>query len=179
MILDRPTWQVEQMDPRYDYRRADERMISGQPLSLILNADSTGLNRFAKRGGRLIIYLAQADAVILPGPGVAYYQRLAQRFGGLDRVQSFARLFLVPGMQHCQGGPMPNAFGQAWVAPGIDFNAPHNIRSALEAWVERGRAPTYLVAAKYDGDRRGGRLVATRRLRPYPRRAGAVRTMAP
>ena len=178
LILGQPDWQVEQFDPKRDNVRASTRMIAGQSLSAILDADDTNLKRFARHGGKLIIYVGGADAVILAGLAIDYYQRL-MRNAGASRTRSFARLFVAPGMQHCQGGLAPNAFGQAWVAPGLDHDPRHDIRSALEAWVERRHPPTAIVAAKYKDDRIGGALIATQELLAYPAPAGAIRASGP
>ena len=53
---------------------------------------------------------------------------------------------MVPGMQHCGGGPGPNSFGQASVPLG---DAQHDIGAALERWVTQGIAPDSIVATKY------------------------------
>lgn len=144
-------------------------MIAGRRLSDILDPDNPDLGSFERHGGKLILYVGWADAVISPRAGVAYYQGVVRRMG-MAKTRRFARLFVVPGMQHCQGGPAPNAFGQAWVAPALKADADHDIRLALEEWVERGRKPNSLVAAKYGHDP-GRKLIATRQLRPYPGRA--------
>jgi hypothetical protein len=47
----------------------------------------------------------------------------------------FARLFLVPGMGHCSGGPATSAFSPF---------------SALVDWVERGIAPASITATAPD-----------------------------
>jgi feruloyl esterase len=178
LILGQPDWRVEQYDPKRDFARASARMVAGRPLSAILDANDPNLEGFARRGGKLIMYVGGADAVILPGPAVNYYQRL-MREAGASRALSFARLFVAPGMQHCQGGLAPNAFGQAWVAPGLSADPRHDIRAALEAWVEKRHAPTAIVAAKYKDDRIGGALIATQELRAYPAAAGAIRATGP
>ncbi|HKP34849.1 MAG TPA: tannase/feruloyl esterase family alpha/beta hydrolase [Sphingomicrobium sp.] len=178
LVLDRPGWRVEQFDPKDDAARASRRVVAGQPLSAILDTDDPNLDRFARHGGKLIIYVGGADAVILPGPAIDYYRRL-MRNARASRARTFARLFVAPGMQHCQGGPAPNAFGQAWVAPGLSADPRHDIRSALEAWVERSRPPTAIVAAKFKADRIGAALTATQELRPYPASAGPIITVRP
>jgi feruloyl esterase len=176
LILDRPDWQIADFDPEHDFPRASERMIAGRRLSDILDADDPDLRRFERRGGKLILYVGLADAVISPRAGVAYYQKVMRQMG-TAKTQSFARLFVVPGMQHCQGGLAPNAFGQAWVAPALRADADHDVRLALEAWVERDRRPRFLIAAKYADEAKGSRLIATQRLRSYPSRAEAIRVV--
>jgi feruloyl esterase len=167
LILHDPRWQVEQFNPARDVAAASDRIIAGRPLAQILNADDPDLSRFKRSGGKLIMYVGTADALISPSSGAAYYRSVVKRMGGIAPTQTFFRLFVVPGMQHCQGGLAPNAFGQAWVAPGLKADARHDIRLALEAWVERGTPPASIVAAKYREDRRENGPTATRRLWPY------------
>jgi feruloyl esterase len=69
--------------------------------------------------------------------------------GGSDRTTDFFRLFLVPGMGHCSGGDGPNTFDTI---------------SALEQWVELGKAPEQMIASKI----RNGVTTRTRPLCPYP-----------
>jgi feruloyl esterase len=143
-------------------------------LPAIFDAADPNLHRFKARGGKLIMYLGWSDALISPAAGMTYYRSVLQRMGGVAPTQSFFRLFVAPGMQHCQGGVAPNSFGQAWVSPGISADPANDIRSALQAWVEVGRAPPSLRAAKFAPDDRT--LVATQELRPYPRPAGPILT---
>ena len=67
----------------------------------------------------------------------------------LDQTQEFFRLFMVPGMGHCAGGPGPDRF---------------DALTALENWVERDIAPESIIASKIvDGE-----VVRTRPLCVYP-----------
>ena len=99
-----------------------------------------GLARFAARGGRVLSYFGEADAVLPPAHAVADARSLGAR-------PDFYRLFLVPGMAHCQGGASPHAIGQSLAAPAAVDDADHDVRRALERWVEGGRAPDRLLAA--------------------------------
>ena len=64
---------------------------------------------------------------------------------GAKRADDFMRLFVVPGMHHCGGGTGPSEFGQGSVpAPADDPST--NLAAALEAWVEKGRAPEQVIA---------------------------------
>lgn len=97
------------------------------------------LARFAAKGGRVLSYFGEADAVLPVGAAVAEARAIG---AGPD----FYRLFLVPGMAHCQGGAAPHAFGQSLPAPARRDDPAHDIRRALEAWVEQGRSPERLIA---------------------------------
>lgn len=173
LILDDPSWTVDSFDQRH-VALASERQLSGRRLSEILDADDANLSRFAARGGRLIMYFGWADPLLSPRAGTEYYERVARAMGGLPRAQRFFRLFMIPGMQHCQGGLGPNAFGQAWVAPGHYPDDRHDVRRALESWVERGTAPTALRAAKYRRDTVQSGVQAIQEIRPYPELPGLI-----
>jgi feruloyl esterase len=86
---------------------------------------------------------------------------------GQRNTDKFLRFFMVPGMQHCGGGPGPNSFGQRGNAP--PFDPAHNIYSALEQWVEKGVAPGTIIATKYVDDSNPAQGVKmTRPLCTYP-----------
>ena len=146
--------------------------MNRRDLEATLDAGDPDLRKFKARGGKLLMYLGWADALISPDAGRTYYESLTSRMGGTSSTLSFARMFIAPGMQHCQGGVAPNSFGQAWVAPALSADPRNDIRLALQAWVEEGRAPRSLIAAKFAGD--GRTVTATQQLRLYPRPAGPV-----
>ena len=86
---------------------------------------------------------------------------------GGQSVGEFVRLYMVPGMQHCAGGPGPYMFGQLGIGTARDPG--HNVFVALEEWVEGGRAPAAIIATKLNDDHdpsKGIRM--TRPLCPYP-----------
>ena len=76
-----------------------------------------------------------------------YYTALSRANGGVDSTGTFARLFLVPGMNHCGGGKATDTFDSL---------------AALENWVEHGKAPDRILArgASFPG--------RSRPLCPYP-----------
>ncbi len=142
LLRSNPGWQIAAYDAVHD------RPDAGVAETL----DATrSLAAFRAKGGRIISYFGWADAVIAPRPYLAWYDgQGAQR-------RDWFRLFMVPGMFHCQGGGVPDAFGQSPASPAAAPDAEHDIRRALEAWVEDGRAPDRLATR---GD------LATRTLRP-------------
>jgi feruloyl esterase len=134
-------------------------------LAPILNATNPDLRAFKNRGGKLIIYHGWNDAAISAGSTVDYYNGLVARMGAND-TGSFVRLYMVPGMQHCSGGPGATSFGQTAVADG---DPESNIGKALERWVERGVAPSRIIATKYKVDNApASGVIRTRPLCPYP-----------
>jgi feruloyl esterase len=66
---------------------------------------------------------------------------------GKATADSFIRLYMAPGVQHCAGGPGPDSFGQVgdWTSPD---DPQHNARVALEQWVEKGISPSAIIATK-------------------------------
>ena len=76
-----------------------------------------------------------------------YYSAVSGANGGAEPTRTFARLFLVPGMNHCGGGKATDQF---------------DTLAALENWVEQGKAPERIIArgAAFPG--------RTRPLCPYP-----------
>jgi feruloyl esterase len=106
------------------------------------------LRPFLAKGGKVISYFGTADAVLPP----AFAAADARARGA---AMPAYRLFLVPGMAHCQGGSAPHAFGQSLSAPAPADDPRSDIRRMLEAWVERGVTPRLLVAATVGPGPRG------------------------
>ncbi|WP_033430925.1 tannase/feruloyl esterase family alpha/beta hydrolase [Saccharothrix syringae] len=112
------------------------------------NAMSLDLGEFRRAGGRLILWHGWGDQGVPPRGLLDYYARLARHDGG--DVRRWARVFMVPGLQHCTGGTGLTAFDPF---------------PALLAWVERGTAPDRVVAV---GRNAAGEVVRTRPVFPYP-----------
>jgi feruloyl esterase len=84
---------------------------------------------------------------------------------GQKDVDSFVRLYIVPGMQHCFGGPGPDSFGAAY---DLKFDDPrHSVDASLEQWVEKATAPSLIIASKFE-DQDPTHAKMTRPLCPYP-----------
>jgi feruloyl esterase len=105
-----------------------------------------------------------------------YFDSLARLNGGMQALQKNARLYMVPGMAHCSGGPGPNNFGQLFSSVVLDAPADHDILASLEAWVEAGRAPAAIIATKFEHDDPHHRVMRTMPLCPYPGMAQYVGT---
>jgi feruloyl esterase len=131
-------------DFHHDVKTVDDQ------LAAVLNADSSDLDQFRGHGGKLLMYHGWADPLIPSPSSINYFNALvdhdshgfqqASFFGGnpsLAQTQSYARLFMVPGMYHCSGGPGPNVF---------------DALTPLVNWVETGVAPETIVATKFVND---------------------------
>jgi len=122
-------------------------------LAKTLNATSTDLGEFNRRGNKLLMYHGWADPLIPSQSSINYFNALVANGGDdhgaqpvafkpgddarLAATQKYARLFMVPGMYHCSGGPGPNVF---------------DALSPLVQWVEAGVAPETIVATKFVAD---------------------------
>jgi feruloyl esterase len=116
----------------------------------INDAVDTDLSAFAAHGGKLLIYEGLSDPVFSADDIVDYYRQLERDNGGQEKTASMARLFLIPGMNHCGGGPATDQF---------------DALTALEKWVGQSEAPQSIMAT---GAAFPGR---TRPLCPYPQYA--------
>ena len=126
-------------------------------LAPTVNFMSTDLSRFSDRGGKFIAYHGFMDAIVSPQDTINYYQRIQDEQNLTpDEEASFIRLFMVPGMGHCSGGPGPNVFDPL---------------SPLVEWVEQGVAPTRIIATKYVNDNPAQGTQMTRPLCAYPQEA--------
>ncbi len=132
-----------------------------------INATDPNLQRFASHGGKLILYHGWNDPAISPLSTIDYYQRVQKANANAD---SFVRLFMVPGMQHCAGGPGPSSFGQFGYRPGTGPDDPqHDLYLGLEQWVEKGMAPQQVIAAKFETNGNTAPVLSmTRPLCAYP-----------
>ena len=128
----------------------------GDLMMSIFDATDPDLSQFLlESDGKLIIYHGWGDAGPQPEPTLDYYQDVvATTFGGdIEEARNHARLFMVPGMGHCSGGPGPNTWDK--LAP-------------LVAWVEQGVAPEFIVATHATED---GVVDNERRICAHPERA--------
>jgi Tannase and feruloyl esterase len=140
-------------------------VLSSEPdgtKAINLDASNANLRDFEKRGGKLIIYHGQEDD---PAPTIRYYENVASEMGE-HNTKKFLRLYVVPGMGHCEGGSIAGDFGQTW---SLAASVRYGVINALELWVEKGLAPASIVATKYkvDGNPASG-VVRTRPVCPYP-----------
>lgn len=142
-IFQDPSW-----DP-YSFAFKRDRDIARSKLPWV-DATSPNLRKFRSRGGKLILYHGLADPVVPPEDSVEYYKSVQHALRASP--SDFMRLFLVPGMFHCGGGPGATEFDPL---------------EALDQWVRTGEAPEQITASH----RIDGRIDRTQLLCPWPRRA--------
>jgi feruloyl esterase len=138
-------------DPTWDWRTFDlERdvVIADRVDSGTINAINPNIQPFVQRGGKLLMYHGWADGSVAPGTSINYYNSVVKALGASTAANS-VRLFMAPGMGHCRGGYGPDTF---------------DAMTALEQWVEQGRAPDQIVASHATN----GKVDRTRPLCAYP-----------
>jgi feruloyl esterase len=145
VIFKDPNWDYKTLNFDSDVSRAD-RIDNGS-----LDATDPNLKAFFARGGKLLHYHGWADPALSPLNSVNYYKSVLDRIGNASKVRDSYRLFMVPGMVHCRnpGSEGPNNF---------------DMISAIEQWVEKGKAPDQIIASH----RTDGKVDRTRPLCPYP-----------
>lgn len=137
----------------YDFDRDAPRIFNATPEFPnsgwdLMAATSTNLDRFRARGGKLILPHGGTDTVFSIADTARWWRALDERQSG--KASDFARLFNVPGMEHCNSGNTVDQF---------------NAFDALVRWVEQGEAPDRIIATAGTSTPWPGR---TRPLCPYP-----------
>jgi feruloyl esterase len=117
--------------PDWDWRKFDfdhEDAVFTQKLAPMVNATSPDLDTFRAHGHKLLIYHGWADWLVAPGETIDYYNAVAARAKAdpANPIDQSVRLFMVPSMAHCSGGPGATHFDA--LSPVVD-------------WVEHGVAP--------------------------------------
>jgi feruloyl esterase len=112
-----------------------------------VDAVEPDLSKFKARGGKLLLYAGWGDTGITPENTVLYYDNIKAKMG--HNQDDWARLFMVPGMGHCRGGDGPHTF---------------DLMGTMEAWREKGVAPTEITAYNPQSS-------LSRPLCPYPQYA--------
>ncbi|MBO9828262.1 tannase/feruloyl esterase family alpha/beta hydrolase [Xanthomonas sp. A2111] len=96
--------------------------------SFMTPPNETQLGALKARGGKLLVYHGTGDGIFSFADTAAWYDRLRAADA---EAASYARLFAVPAMAHCAGGPATDQF---------------DALTPLVAWVEQGQAPAAIVA---------------------------------
>ncbi|MGH9143420.1 MAG: tannase/feruloyl esterase family alpha/beta hydrolase [Vicinamibacterales bacterium] len=143
-------------DPDWDYTRYDLSTWRSDTkrTAAFLNATSSDLKAFNAKGHKLLLWHGWADAGLSPLGTIRYFDSVRSRDA---KASDYVRMFLMPGVLHCGGGPGPD--NADWAA-------------AIDGWVESGKAPERIIAHKGTG----ANVTRTRPLCAYPQRAVYVGT---
>jgi feruloyl esterase len=120
-----PAWTLKDFDLDRDYKRL-------ALVETLYDSSNPDLRKFKAAGGKMIVYQGLNDPAVLPRSIIDYYETVERTMNGRAATQSFLRLFVLPGMDHCGLGD--GAFAVDWL-------------SALESWVEKGQAPDKLISS--------------------------------
>lgn len=122
---------------------------SVEEFASVIGTDNPDLSLFKQRGGKLLILHGLADHLIPTQGSIRYYTRVQERMGGAESTKDFARLYLLPGLDH-----------------GFNGNAPKPVRQldVLIDWVENGVAPESISAELKDKE---GNIIRMKSILPY------------
>src|SRR5262245_45411767 len=142
---------TENDDPSFSWRtmKFPQDLPRLASMTEILSPHDADLRPYKKRGSKIIMYHGWADPAISANGTIAYYEQMTKIVGGQKEADAFSRLYLVPGMHPCSGGPGPNSF---------------DMLTALENWIEKGVAPQSVIASHATD----GKVDRTRPLCPHP-----------
>lgn len=147
----------------YNFDTDVAKIYSASPVNAVPNyaqssaslylTTATDLSAFRGCGGKLMVYHGGSDSSVSVNATLRWYNAMNSAMGG--NAQGFARMFVVPGMNHCSGGPATDKF---------------DMLPQLVDWVEKGAAPDSVIAsattpAYFNAASRG------RPLCPYPKQS--------
>ena len=141
LIFHDPNWNWKTLDLDRDVFFAD------RVLSTVNMAANPNLKPFFDRGGKLLMYHGWLDGSS-PVESFNYHKAVLQAVG--SQANDSMRVFAIPGMGHCSGGPGCDTFDKL---------------AAIDQWVETGRAPDSIVASKVTD----GRVTRTHPICAYPK----------
>jgi feruloyl esterase len=138
-------------DPSWDYAKYDLSTwrTDTKRAGAIINATDPDLSAFKGKGRKLLIWHGWSDAGLSPLATIKYYDEVKKRDANAD---AYVKMFMLPGVLHCAGGPGPDRVDWA---------------SAIDGWVESGKAPQQLLATKIAS----GAVTRSRPLCAYPQHA--------
>ncbi len=142
VVFKNPKWDWRTFNLERDATLANQLDVD----TVAMNAD---LKRFHEHGGKLLLYHGWADQQVAPEATVEFYKAVVNMSDAPAQSSDWVRLFMAPGMAHCEGGEGPDTFDKL---------------SALEQWVEKGEAPDQMIASHSTN----GQIDRTRPLCPYP-----------
>ncbi len=146
MVFENPAWDFHSFRFTAPAGLENDIEATEDKVGWMFNATNPDLRPFRAHGGKLIQYHGWSDPDIPPDNSINYHDSVAAT---VDNSDGLYRLFMVPGMQHCTGGPVTFSFDSL---------------SALEQWVEQGKAPDQMPAAHLTA----GKVDRMRPLSPYP-----------
>jgi feruloyl esterase len=141
VIAKDPSWEPTRFSP------SDFELAQSVDKDDVLNSGNPDMKAFFARGGKLLLYHGWSDPQVTPLNTINFFNRVVATHGP-DAVGKSVQLYMVPGMNHCQGGPGTDAF---------------NKMDAVEQWLRTGDAPDRINASHFTN----GAVDRTRPLCPF------------
>jgi len=138
-------------DPNWDYAKYDFSTWQKDTAKIgaTMNAIDPNLDAFKKQGHKVVVWHGWADGGLTALGTVKYYEQVAARD---PKLNEYLRMFMLPGVLHCAGGPGPDSVDWATV---------------ISDWVENNKAPERVIARKMTA----GKATSARPLCAYPQHA--------
>jgi feruloyl esterase len=142
IVFKDPAWDISKFNPATDYDRA---MLADSDK--LLSLTDPNLKPYFDRGGKLIIWHGWQDQQVPAHSAVTYFNDVVKTVGGKAAGNSI-QLYMMPGVNHCRGGPGPDTFDKM---------------QAIESFVATGKSPAEIVASRMTD----GKVDRTRPLCPF------------
>ena len=162
MVFENPKWSPASMD--FDRDPA----LAKRKIGPVLDPDSPDLSAFRARGGKLLVYHGWGDQMVPAETSTDYHAAVLAKLGGPGKVDGFFRLFMVPGMAHCVGGPGASELLHTTDVSVVPQKPGRDVLETMRRWVEQHNAPDALVTTRSD---ESGHIEQTRLVCPEPHRA--------
>jgi feruloyl esterase len=132
LVFNDPGFDLAKFDPDRDYRTVRHSAFANE-----YEAKDADLSAFIQSGGKLLLWHGFDDF----GPSalgtIEYYEQVQRTTGPkVPSLESSVRLFVLPGVYHCRGGPGADAFDAV---------------AAIDRWVEHSEPPVRVIATRTDG----------------------------
>jgi feruloyl esterase len=137
-------------NPQWDFKSFDydkDLAASYKAGSDLVDVPSDGLAKFFEGGGKLLLSHGWSDGLIPAANTASFYKAMMAKMNS-RKAQDSVRLFMLPGVGHCGGGDAPSVT---------------DMLSAIDQWVEKGKAPDRIIASNPPNQK-----PMSRPLCPYP-----------
>lgn len=124
---------------------AQSRGVQLQPQFSAINTNNPDLSGFALAGGKLLMYHGLADEYIPLQGSIDYYRRVSAHMGRANATAKFYRFYLVPGFTHSG-----RSEGRPFVPVPQPASGRDEMFTALQKWVESGKAPSSITVMSSD-----------------------------